>query len=234
MNLPGVVKSALTPGSIPCFVLCLLLWLFLKYAWPRRRRLAWAWLAATMLVYFLLALPLVANAIVARLPAVPQADITPGLPSARSSSWTATTVLAVSSRHCACIGRRRCERSSCWARTGIRGELDRAGIPPDRLTRVLGPATTGGQMSWIAEHAQPRPDGPTVVIASRLQLPRVAALARARGLTALLIGSPIDDEPPTQGAMRVIPSYIALRASRDALYEHAALAYYRWHGWIDR
>jgi len=48
MNLPGVVKSALTPGSIPCFVLCLLLWLFLKYAWPRRRRLAWAWLAATM------------------------------------------------------------------------------------------------------------------------------------------------------------------------------------------
>ena len=234
MNLPGVVKSALTPGSIPCFVLCLLLWLFLKYAWPRRRRLAWAWLAATMLVYFLLALPLVANAIVARLPAVPQADITPGLP-------VGTLVVLDGDNR---VGR--VESALRVYRTAtvravivlgedwIRGELDRAGIPPDRLTRVLGPATTGGQMSWIAEHAQPRPDGPTVVIASRLQLPRVAALARARGLTALLIGAPIDDEPPTQGAMRVIPSYIALRASRDALYEHAALAYYRWHGWIDR
>jgi hypothetical protein len=31
-----------------------------------------------------------------------------------------------------------------------------------------------------------------------------------------------------------VPTYIALRVSRDALYEHAALAYYRSRGWITR
>jgi hypothetical protein len=29
-----------------------------------------------------------------------------------------------------------------------------------------------------------------------------------------------------------IPTYTALRVSRDALYEHAALAYYGWRRWI--
>jgi hypothetical protein len=29
-----------------------------------------------------------------------------------------------------------------------------------------------------------------------------------------------------------VPTYYALRVSRDAIYEHVALRYYRWHGWI--
>jgi hypothetical protein len=29
-----------------------------------------------------------------------------------------------------------------------------------------------------------------------------------------------------------LPTYASLLVSRDALYEYAALAYYRWRGWI--
>jgi hypothetical protein len=71
------------------------------------------------------------------------------------------------------------------------------------------------------------------VVASRLQAPRVWALARAMGLGILVMPSPVDDEPAASGLRAFVPSYLALRVSRDAIYEHVALAYYRWQGWID-
>jgi uncharacterized SAM-binding protein YcdF (DUF218 family) len=74
--------------------------------------------------------------------------------------------------------------------------------------------------------------GRTCVIASRLQMPRVAALAHSEGLDVTLIPSPTDTEPPTAGFRVFVPSYTALGVSRDALYEHAALAYYRWRDWV--
>jgi hypothetical protein len=55
---------------------------------------------------------------------------------------------------------------------------------------------------------------------------------RAR-LRAGIAASAIDDEPPVSGPGLWAPTYIALRVSRDALYEHAALVYYRWRGWTD-
>jgi hypothetical protein len=63
-------------------------------------------------------------------------------------------------------------------------------------------------------------------------MPRVAALAQTAGLELDLLASPVDQEPPTEGVWRLVPTYLALRVSRDAIYEHAALAYYRWRGWI--
>jgi hypothetical protein len=57
-------------------------------------------------------------------------------------------------------------------------------------------------------------------------------MARAMGLDIQTVPSPIDDEPPRTGIKRVVPSYIGLRVSRDALYEHMAIAYYTRKGWI--
>ena len=53
-----------------------------------------------------------------------------------------------------------------------------------------------------------------------------------RAGSAALIVSPIDTEPATSGWRLVVPTYYALRVSRDAIYEHAALALYTWRGWI--
>jgi hypothetical protein len=64
-------------------------------------------------------------------------------------------------------------------------------------------------------------------------MPRIAALARSAGVAPLLLPSPIDDEPPAVGVWRFVPTYIGLRTSRDAMYEHAALVYYRNKGWIN-
>jgi hypothetical protein len=57
-------------------------------------------------------------------------------------------------------------------------------------------------------------------------------LAKTVGILPELVPASIDIEPPTSGVRRFIPAYIALRVSRDALYEHAALLYYRYNGWI--
>jgi len=233
MNLPGIVKFALTPGSIPFFGLCVVLWAFLRFAWPRRRAIARVWIATVTGAYVVLALPLVANAIAGRLPAVPPAGITPGL-------MVGTLVVLDGDNRVGRVATALDIYRTATVRTvivlgedWIRGELGDAGIPPDRLTSVQGPGTTGGQIEWIARRVQPQPGESTVVVASRLQLPRVAALARAKGLAAALVGSPIDREPPTNGLWQFVPSYVALRTSRDAMYEHAALVYYRHKGWIE-
>jgi hypothetical protein len=60
----------------------------------------------------------------------------------------------------------------------------------------------------------------------------VAGLVRRADLPTVLIASPVDTEPATSGWWLFVPSYYALRVSRDAIYEHAALAYYARKGWI--
>ncbi len=60
----------------------------------------------------------------------------------------------------------------------------------------------------------------------------MALLLEQSHLFVRLIESPVDVEPASTGALAFVPTYYALRLSRDAIYEHAALRYYRWHGWI--
>ena len=100
-----------------------------------------------------------------------------------------------------------------------------------RLRLETDATTTREQIAQLARIVEAGPGRPALV-ASRLQMARVAALVRVAGLEVTLISSPIDDEPPTSGLQRFVPMYIALRVSRDALYEHVALAYYAWRGWI--
>jgi hypothetical protein len=62
----------------------------------------------------------------------------------------------------------------------------------------------------------------------------MAALIRSRNCPVALLPSAVDAEPPTAGTDRFVPSYLALRLSRDAIYEHAALVYYRSRRFIAR
>ena len=94
------------------------------------------------------------------------------------------------------------------------------------------PATTRAQMQWIATEFRTRPPTRAALIASRLQMPRVIELARSYGVHVLFLSSPLDHNVVASGVWTAIPSYGALEVSRDALYERAALSYYRSRGWI--
>lgn len=103
-----------------------------------------------------------------------------------------------------------------------------------RLWRWGGGAarTTYDQMVWVKESVVrdriPRP----AIVASRMQIARIEGVARHLDLDAVLIPSPLDDEPPVAGASAWLPHLSGLFLSRDGLYERVAMAYYRWKGWM--
>jgi uncharacterized SAM-binding protein YcdF (DUF218 family) len=117
-------------------------------------------------------------------------------------------------------------------RPWLEQQLVQAGIPADRIVTDLRSPTTRIQLQELPGLLEGRSAGRVVMVASRLQMPRVVALARAQGLAASFAPSPIDTEPPESGIRRFVPTYTALRVSRDAIYEHLALAYYRYRSWI--
>jgi hypothetical protein len=105
-------------------------------------------------------------------------------------------------------------------------------VDPAALRHETGVSNTRDQIDWVVLFVREHPDSRVAVVASRLQMPRVRALADAQNLRVAFVAAPIDTDPASVGWRRLWPSYAALRASRDAIYEHAALAYYRWRGWI--
>jgi len=109
--------------------------------------------------------------------------------------------------------------------------LSDAGIPRTFIHHWVAP-TTSDQVKDLQDILSSSPGQKTVVIVSRLQAARTAALLRAANLDVTLIASPADQEPPAAGIHHYLPTYLALRISRDAIYEHAALWYYRKKGWI--
>ncbi len=228
LNLAKLVGP---PGSIGFIAFCLLVALIVAYVWPRNRVLARRWLVGVLILHLVLAFPIVANAIAGRLPNVPSAD--PGT----AIRLDTVVVFDGDNRR----GRVR-QAAALYAKSGARDvlilggdwmvePLTEAGVPRSRITNDDRTGTTRSQIARV-EALISGPSGARVaVVASRLQIPRVAALTRAAGLHVLLVASPIDTEPPTRGLWLFVPVYSALRVSRDALYEHAALAYYGWQGW---
>jgi uncharacterized SAM-binding protein YcdF (DUF218 family) len=228
-----VIKAIGPPGSVPFIAFCLLIGLLLAYVWPRKGRLARAWLWLVFAFHTILALPFVANGIAGRLPAVHAAEAAPvrgidmlfvfdgdnrrgrvrsALDAARGSPGASVMILG----------------GNGW----LPDAMADAGIERDRIAQDHGPTDTRQQIDEVRRLTAPNPAGKIAIVASRLQMPRVSGLVRKAGLSAALIVSPIDTEPATSGWRLVVPTYYALRVSRDAIYEHAALALYSWRGWI--
>ena len=109
-------------------------------------------------------------------------------------------------------------------------QLLEGGIPAGQITHDPRPLNTLEQMVAVRDYVRTHPHDATAVIASRLQMPRIAAIVDTMQLHVMLLPSPADVEPPRTGPGLWLPRYTALRISRDAIYEHAALVYYRWKG----
>jgi uncharacterized SAM-binding protein YcdF (DUF218 family) len=231
MPLPSFLKPVFVPGSIAFFNLCVILYLMLRYVWPRNPRVSRAWAIVITGIYLVMGVPFVANNIADRLgqpvvagPSLPPVDM--------------LIILDGDNR----VGRVK-EGYRVWTTAQprivytlggdwIRDALVAKGVPVSRITQNSGGTNTLGQMEWVGRLLTKTPSARAALIVSRLQMPRVAALARSANLPLILVASPVDDEPPRTGISQFVPTYIGLRVSRDALYEHAALAFYSWRGWI--
>jgi uncharacterized SAM-binding protein YcdF (DUF218 family) len=229
VNLIPDFKTAATPGSIQFFVVAVVAGALWAAVWPRRARLAIAWIVGICGLYLVLGLPVVANLL---------AGPRPEMFSRANPPLTTVVVFDGDNR----VGRaREAERLNAatspqriWVLGGawLSARLISDGVPRDRITRDRATANTRDQIAALRRIVQGPGTGRVGVVASRLQMPRVAALVRTAGLDVVLCPSLIDAEPPTTGLRRFLPTYIALRVSRDSIYEDAAIVLYRWRGWI--
>jgi uncharacterized SAM-binding protein YcdF (DUF218 family) len=229
VSVLSIAKLIGAPGSIPFFLVAVGagLLLMLRARWRRPARF---WLVGVAVTYVFLGMPVVANTIAAGLPA---------FPSNNPAAWRGIDTLIVldgDNRRGRVRQAREVYEVAKPAEVWVFGDawmldpLLQSGVPYDRIKFGGDTANTRDQMArvkaFVDRHRR------AAVIASRLQMPRIAALALSLDLMVPLIESPIDDEPPTTGIAQFVPSYVGLRTSRDALYELAAIRYYAWRGWI--
>jgi hypothetical protein len=228
-----LLKEIGGPGSESFFVFCVVVALLVRWWQPGRVRAIRWFLLVLGSLYLVLSLPVAANRIAGSLPAVPSAAL-PALP----GSLDALVVMDGDNRR----GRARAgievnaalAPREVWVlgNEWLIDELSAGGVPRNRIFQDAFLVTTHDQVASLASLMTRRPGWKIAVIVSRLQAARVAGLLESSHLAARLIESPVDVEPPITGALAFVPTYYALRLSRDALYEHAALRYYRWRGWI--
>ena len=212
--------------------LCFIVFVVLRFVWPARKRASNVWGGVVVALYLVLSLPAVAVPIAGNLPPVTTAD-------PRSLKAVGSIVVLDGDNR---VGRvqavtqiHRANPTAPIAVLGQRwilGALVSGGVPSQLIARDDSSPTTSAQIEWVRRRLDDGLRRPVILVASRLQMPRVSALTRDLLGQIILVSSPVDREPPVAGAWRFVPMYIALRVSRDALYEHAALAYYRRRGWI--
>jgi len=205
------------------------------YQRPQLRRLGIAWLSMLSCSYAVLACPAVAGEL---------ADLASSYRPVRPVESVPRTesVIVLGGDNSAGRVREAARVYLAWAAPSIivLGEdwfvdhLREAGIPLSRIRQEAGPATTRAQMEWVRDYIAAHEAASAAIIASRLQMPRIAALAETLHLRVTLLPSEVDVEPRRSGERRWIPSLAALALARDALYEDAAIAYYRARGWIRR
>ncbi len=230
----AALKLVGAPGSYGFLVLCSAFGLFLLHVWPRRPILGRAWFVGVISAYLVLATPVAAHHIadaltqyrpVPALTRLPTADVVITLGGDNVRGRASETLRAYSAWPSA--------RITLLGDDWLLGKLLEGGIPPGQITHDPRPPNTLEQMVAVRDHLRAHPHEVTAVVASRLQMPRIAAIADTMQLHITLLPSPADIEPPRAGAGRWIPRYTALRISRDAIYEHAALIFYRWKGFTD-
>ena len=233
MILIEVLKEIGGPGSIGFLAAGCAVGLMFIYVWPRRRALGRAWLFGLYVSYIVLGLPLVAHRV---------AEPFNGIRPLRTlDSLRPLDVLMVFGGDNS-VARVR-ETVRVWNEVSpsvviVSGEdwfierLVDAGVPSDRITQDRSSGTTREQVRYVQRYLEDHRDSRMAVIASRLQVPRVKGLLDAAELDVALVPSAADREPTDRGVGLYVPTYAALRITRDALYERVALAYYRRQGWI--
>lgn len=231
MNWLTPIKIIGGPGSLGLLALVLLVAAASHRLLPGRRitRLARGAAIATLGLYFLLALPPVARAIVDALPATPAppAEDLAGIESLfilDGDNFAGRVRAAVD-----VMARAKPETLWLLGPHYLLDDLELAGFPVARLKRDGSALNTSMQLEQVRALTSGATRPPAIVV-SRVHAPRLARLARALAVEILLIPAPLDREPPTRGIWASIPQYGSLMASRDAIYEHAALRYYQWRG----
>jgi uncharacterized SAM-binding protein YcdF (DUF218 family) len=228
-----VLKAIGGPGSIGFLAIALAVGLVLGRFGPRLRRVSRCWILNLLFVYLLLGVPRVATVVANGLSGYHPKSDRRALAGARAlvvlhgdnaqgRVREATRVFETIAPPIVVV---------CGSGKFLQAIID-AGIPQSRILHDPSSMTTQKQIASVAEWIKRDGSRPAVLIASRLQMPRVAALADAHGFRPMLAPSSLDAEPPTSGVWQFVPTYASLIVSRDALYEYAALAYYRWRGWI--
>lgn len=228
--LLSIPKTIGGPGSLGLLLAVAGVAAVVGWRWPTQRRRAAAGVGLVVLSYVVLALPVVAHGIMNALP-----PITPPDPAAVRRTQSLVVFDGDN-----LLGRARSARRVLRQSAPREVQLLGADYLLGDLRVALGPATTlhydgstwntSAQVEQVRHIARRWPPMTTAVVASRVQMPRVARLFEAVQTSVLLIPSPLDREPASAGAAAFVPSLAALAASREAIYEHAALIYYRWRG----
>lgn len=229
-----LLKSIGGPGSIRLLILIVAVGVLFHYWKPSCRRIVRRGIAIAVVAYGVMALPVVATMIANQLPLV--------VTSALTSLGRLDALLIIDGDNR--LGRARTSaaivvehsptRVLLFGDEAMRDLLVEAGIPENRIELDESGSNTRLQVAAVTRLYAARPLK-TALVASRLQMPRIASLVREHPFDVLLISSPADREPPTGGGLsQFLPRLGALNLTRDAIYEHVALMYYRWRGWIGR
>jgi hypothetical protein len=103
------------------------------------------------------------------------------------------------------------------------------GVQPERIRHDDQAENTSDQIRRTLEWVKSGKFGRAAILVSCLQAPRTRLLAARAGLNIPVLAAPLDEELPDGGPGRFLPSFLALAVTRDAVYELAALQYYRWY-----
>lgn len=231
--LVSAAKLIGSPGSLGFLALCGAAGVIVALTGPRGRRIGRAWLLAVAAAYLLAALPIVSFALLDRLPqyaplwqpgGVETGDMVVVLSgdNPRGRARETRRVLDRISPRCVLVS------GSPWFARMVASE----GVSRNRLRVDDTASTTREQVEKLPLWAEQCGALRVVLIASRLSMPRLSALVGASSIRVVLAPSPLDESPPDSGMRLAVPSLRALRLTKDALYEHMALAYYRHRRWI--
>jgi uncharacterized SAM-binding protein YcdF (DUF218 family) len=217
------------PGSIGFFVFWSVLVLVMgRLGW---RRVSRALLASLIAVYLILSLPPVAHRLAESLTGYqPLTDLTP-------LTGVRTILVLDGDNRRGRVGEAKRlfdvlhpDQVVVSGQTWIVDAIAEIGIPKDRIAHESESRNTREQIDLIRKW----PPRSVVIVASRFQMPRIVAFLGSAASDVYLAPSPADIEISTLSSIQwVIPRYSALRISRDALYELAALYYYRRSGGIE-
>ena len=221
------------PGSLGFFLVSCSLGLAMAWVGPRGRRIAKVWFAVVFGAYLAGALPWVARSAADRLP--PYEPVWAG---ARAGDADILVVLSGDNpRERAREARRIVDATAprCVLVSGGRWFVRMvvaSGVARDRLVVDDTTSTTREQIVKLSAWAEACGAERVILVASRISMPRIAALVRTAGVPVVLAPSALDAEPANAGLRTLVPSLSALRLTKLALYEHLALEYYRQNDWI--